>query len=746
MGKRSREKEERRFQSSDASKPSTKINKSSWERVCFLFVECGTYLALFAPLIVIRSFFFPFVSPKTIFFRIVVEIVFVFYILLVLNNRKYLPKMNVLFATIIIFFLVFILTSFTGIDFHKSFWSTFERMTGILTFFHLLAFFIILAGTFKERKYWERILTVSIVVGIIIGLYVLFFDKVSDRGGGTLGNTSFMSAYLLFDIFFAIILFFVKKGFWKILYGGAFILFSAAIFFNVEPTRGAIGALLISIFILILSYMVFSGEKLLKKLAPVFLILGVLVVIGITQTSFFKTKVMDVKELPGVSRTMVWKAALDAWKEKPLLGWGPENFSTAFTKYFNPGLFLTTDIWYDRVHNVVLDTLVASGIVGLLSYLAIWVVAIWGLLRICSKVTAKRNLLFPLGMIALLAAYFLQNIWVFDMISTYMMLFLSLAFIYFLLKEEKEGDGPPPEKNQTLSAFGIVLIVLTIIVFYFGNVQSIRASLNIIQGIISTDLNKSIASFEKAMKDSPMATYEAPEQFSRKMTGYADTSQNKELLIKGLEASAEALKKSIANNPEEFRTWLMLGNHYNDFYNLTSDPQKLNQAEGALEEAIKLSPKNLQGYWGLAQTKISMGKSEEAVDLLKKAVELEPRLGRSHWYLFLAYALMGKFDLAAEKASDAEKSGFNWKESIDNIQKVIEVYQNLQNDKELVSLYLLAIEKNPKEARYRIGLGVAYANLGQFEEARKAAGEALRLTNDPAFISEIERFLQQLPK
>jgi hypothetical protein len=85
------------------------------------------------------------------------------------------------------------------------------------------------------------------------------------------------------------------------------------------------------------------------------------------------------------------------------------------------------------------------------------------------------------------------------MISSYMMFFLSLAFVGFLISPQREEDKSSSspfavaredkEENRQkvvpLPSFvGVVLIVLTIIVFFLGNIQPARASKFIIKGIV----------------------------------------------------------------------------------------------------------------------------------------------------------------------------------------------------------------------------------------------------------------------
>lgn len=722
---------------------------SKLEAVCLKIIEFGTYVALFAPLVISRSFFFPYVSPKTIFFRIVVDVIFIAYILLAVLNRKYLPKFNIFVISITVFLGILILTSFTGVNFLKSFWSTFERMTGLLTFFHLYIFFLILISVFKERKYWERILTVSILVGVFLTLYVFTQEDSTARGAGTIGNISFLAAYLLFDIFFAISLFLSKRGAWKIFYGITLIIILCPLFFSSsELPRGGIAALFIGLFILGLSYMVFSQKKILRKLAPIVLIFVILIGIGISQTNFFKTKMFDIKDLPGRARQVVWEIGLKAWQERFWLGWGLENFNYPFNKYFNPELPLTTDVWYDRVHNIILDIPVQAGILGLLSYLGIFGIAIFKLFKICPKISEEKNLFLPLGMIAILTAYFIQNIFVFDMISSYIVFFLSLAFIHFLVSpQEKTLISASPQKQKTLfTFFGALLIILTIFTFYFGNVRPARASQSIINAI-STPLKEAIPLFQKTIEISPIAIFEAPEQFSRYVTPLVFNEKvDKEILKNALEAAAKELEKNIAQNPPDFRAYLVLGRQYNDYFMLTQDGEALKSAETYLNKAVELSPRNQQVYWSLAQTKLSQGDNEEAVDLLQKAVDLEPRYTLSYWYLATIQKILGNYDLALETIKEAEKAGLDWKNNLESLKMVIEIYQNLQDDNNLVPLYQQAIKLSPQDFRFPAGLAVTYANLGQFDKAKEFIQKAITLTKDPSVLQELQNFLNSLPK
>ncbi|MDO8424471.1 MAG: O-antigen ligase family protein, partial [bacterium] len=602
-------------------------------------------------------------------------------------------------------------------------------------------------SVFKERRQWERILTVSILVGVLVSFYALATKGSSAQSGGTIGNISFLAAYLLFDIFFAIILFFTKQGWWKLLYISSLIVMFLPLFATPEFPRGFFGAFALGIFLLVLGYMVFSKNKLFKKLAPILFVSLVLIAIGITRTDLFKKTFMDVREFPGEARKLVWQMGFEAWKERPLLGWGLENFNVPFAKYFSPALPPTGDVWYDRVHNIVLDTLVNSGIVGLLSYLAVFGVAIFTLLKTALKIQERKNILFPLGMAVLLVVYFLQNFFVFDMISSYLVFFLSLAFISFLTAPEASEINPASDQplNKSLSLIGSLVIIVSIFSIYYGNIQPAKVSRLIIKGL-TTPLDQSIAAFQAAFAASPIALYEGAEQFSRRVGPVAyDKDQDRALTDKAFDLSIKELERAIKDSPDDFRLYLLLGRHYLDFYGQTQDEKKLGLAEQILLKATELSSKNQQGYWSLAQAYLFQSKSQKAYSALQKAIDLEPRYGQSHWYLAMAYKANGENDLARQKIVDAEKVfySYNWKANLDDIKRVIEVYQSLQDDTKLLEVFPLALERDPKDAKLWAGLAVAQANTKHYEEARESAQKAISLK--PDFVSQLEDFLKSLP-
>jgi tetratricopeptide (TPR) repeat protein len=407
-----------------------------------------------------------------------------------------------------------------------------------------------------------------------------------------------------------------------------------------------------------------------------------------------------------------------------------------------------------------LDTLVTTGIVGLLSYLAIFASAFYGLLKICfnplkSKSPQanngreeKENLLPALGMAVLLIVYFLQNLLVFDMISSYTVFFLSLGFIGFLTHANsptslRPSDSARVGERTNANFFGAVILVLTLFLLYFGNIQPAKSAINTVKMIVPQyNLEQSINFYEKAL-NTFMEKYEIREQFAQRVyyAGFGG-KEKPEVLKNAFDLAEKEMEKSIEKNPLDFRSHLFFGKvYFSDYYSFR-DVQKLNLAENIFLKAIELSPTNQQGYWHLGEVKMAQGKTEEGISLFQKAIDLEPRLGMSHWYLAIAYKNSGQLEKARQEIEEAERLGYNFKENLGELERAIEVYQALKDDKKLVLLYQEAIKIQPNNYQFWANLAASYANLGEFEKAKEAALKVKELKPDLA--PRVEEFLKSL--
>ncbi len=738
-----------------------KANKENLglKNLCLTFIRWGTYLTLFTPLILARASFFPFVTPKTIYFRVLTDIIFGFYLILAVFSPEYRPKLNILSIAIFLFAGVFILTSITGINFTRSFWSTYERMTGVLTILHLVAFFVVITSTFKERKDWDKILGLSMLVGILLCSYVLAADEASTRGGGTVGNTSFMAAYLLFDIFFAVMFLLEKKSTGWRLYSGVALLFYIPVLIT-SHARGATVAFFGGLVLLALGYLIFSEKKTLKT-AGISLILILIIgaaALAIIRPAFVQKEIsyLLVQMSP---RFVVWQKAWEGFLERPILGWGPENFNVVFLRHFNPCMFIPNkcggEVWFDRAHNIVFDTLVTMGIVGMISYLFIIGAAVVGLFL---KYIKEKQDFFPYWVaMILLIVYFFQNLLVFDMISSYMIFFLALGFAYFLMA--KEGDAVPDNPREGESKFStivnkkavkypifLVAAALMGFVLFFTNIQPYNSAINVVNIITAKGGIEEQAEFFKKALNSWMEKYEVREQFAQRLYNVTPPAPGEETeKVRAIFNLAETeMEKSVRENSLDFRPRLFLGRLYAADYRTTFDSLKLDAAEKTLERAIEISPTNQQGYWYMTEVKLAKNENDEVFNLFQKAIDLEPDLGLSYWYDGLTYKMIGEYSKAAEKINEAEQASYpyRWRENGSDLSQVITMYKVIGDQNQLVQLYKDALKLDSEDANTWADLAESYAKLGQNQLAREAAIRAKEL--NPDLTENVDKFLQGL--
>ncbi len=142
------------------------------------------------------------------------------------------------------------------------------------------------------------------------------------------------------------------------------------------------------------------------------------------------------------TRTWSWGAAWKGFLERPIFGWGPENFSTVFDKFFDSRFFTpgqTTETWFDRAHSLVFDTLVANGLVGFIAYLSIFAIIFYEILKRrraraltpASEGHSVQHLMSTALMIALPIGYLVQGLAIFDVLPIYINLFLFWAFLNY---------------------------------------------------------------------------------------------------------------------------------------------------------------------------------------------------------------------------------------------------------------------------------------------------------------------------
>jgi len=697
----------------------------SLEKILKEIIRWGSFLILFVPLFIYRQSLFPYVFPKIIVFQILVEIIFIVWLFLIFYKRKYRPNFkNPIVLALTVFMIVLVVTMFTGVDASRSFWSTQERMTGILTMLHFYGWFLILSSTFKKSKDWKRFIWASLVASFLIGLYgigqelgmkSLLRNPSGMRWSATLGNPIYLAVYAMMHVFLAVFLFLREK---KYLWRGMalFLLIFNLVMMSLGASRAVLGGFGVAV-ILFLVYLVFIlSSKRWKIGIASFLIL--LVLLGLFL--YFQKNSAWIEKAPysiqrllrnplsGIwKRTQAWKIAYKGFIERPFTGWGWENYNVVFNKFYHPRYldYGFQQTWFDKSHNQVADIVCLTGIFGLISYLAIFGGLFGKLLKASREETPNRKATenikskMAIGVLGIMfIAYFLQNLFVFDTPAPLILFYFGLALIVFTT-ETKQSKQVSKESFKPIGNGGIVLAFFLLLVgslaVYELNVRPFKKSHLGWQAAFAATQNSELGVelYKKTLKEPCFINAELRMQLAKSVIKAEKKEEiNKEILEKIYKFTVEEFKKNLQNHPFDVRYYLTFGRLTNSAATLVEGEEKqnyLNQAQERLERAKELSPKRQEVYYRLGRTKMLQNEYDEAIKIYKRAVQLNQGLASEtkaipNWYLGMAYLSKTDYKKGIEQVEKARRLGY---------------------------------KLNKKEPQLLLYLAESYAEISKYEEA-----------------------------
>jgi len=639
------------------------------EKIILSIIKIGIVIILFLPLLVYRPVLYPFVFSKILSFQIIVEIIFVFWLFLFLyakdRERYKINFKNPLVIALTTFMGILFLTSLTSADFAKSFWSTQERMTGVITLLHFYAFFIVLISILKSKKDWQRIIWASLICSFFVGIYGIgqkfglefLLKNSATRMSATLGNPDFLGVYALVHIFLSGFLFFLQKRKIGKIFTALFLLFNLSVLF-LTATRGAfVGFGSAVIFGLI--YFIFSKQfRIRGKILSLILLF---IIVGSSSFIYFNKSEEWMKKAPQVVRRLTsislesnkarlvsWQIGLQGFKQKPIIGYGWENYDIVFNKNYNPWYLRTGDAntWFDRSHNQVIDILALTGIFGILSYLAIFGIVFWLLFKkikiLDKEAVPQKKERHQIGLVILglmFLAYFIQNLFVFDTPAPLIVFYFSLGLCYFVTQNER-SDLQREVGPREGSRFPLPVLILLILIFlpwamYKFNIEPFQQSRLGIKAVHASkvDLKSGLHWYEQALSKPCFTNPEVrvylaktvSEQYSK--ISEETTSLELNLIAEATEMAIAEYKKSVQEHPLSARHWLYLGQLYS--LGVGYEKEYIQKADEALHKALELSPKRQQVYFELARVQLFLQEYEKAIELLKQAVILDPEVSIS---------------------------------------------------------------------------------------------------------------------
>lgn len=635
-------------------------------------IKALTIASFFIPIVVVpSSFIFPFIVPKILLIRTaVVFLVALYSMLLLINFEAYKPPKTVLTLALFAFGVSFLISTFVGVDAYHSFWDNHERMLGLFTVTHYILLFVVLSSVNKTWADWRLLARWFLVAGSVVmfvgllqvGNPNLLLNQGSERVASTLGNSIYVGSYGLFLLALAVLLY-VRESvlIWKwVELVGMLLALGGMVFSGARGSMLGLAAGVVAA--LVLYSFAFRGHRQLRTallcvLGASFVITGILY---INRNGHFVKSVpaldrvfsTTISGIANSPRAIAWQVAFESWQERPVFGWGPNNFFYAFNKYYKSRSleFGYGETWFDNAHNIILNTLSVQGLVGLLAYLSIFVTGIVLLARSWRR--GELNIhVFVIGS-AFLIAHLVQDITVFEDPTSYLCFMFWLAMINSLCSNKPvsvDKAGKNVVENETVSSdrrvgvaptlgiVGIAFIVNTIF-----NLQPALANMQTLVtiGKLSQDPIAALPDVATTFAQSSPHIDDIRNDVTRTMIEIVTNNYEKlgvEKSVEILTVAAEALQKNVILHPHDIRDTLLLGQLFQTAATITNKVEYMLQAEQYTQQALNDSLKRQQIIFGLASIKITIGKAPEAAVLLEQALKDDPKIAETYWRLMIAY-------------------------------------------------------------------------------------------------------------
>jgi len=745
--------------------------------------------------------FQPWLSPpawgKSIIFRIIISFFIYLFLYRIIFEKKYnifkeLAKNKIVILLFILIFLYLLSTVFS-LDPRYSFWESPLRAGGSLNYISYIIFAVLVFLIVKKDD-WQKLWDFSFLIGVLITLVGLaqklkifssFIIPRSDRAIGTMGGAPFFAFYLCLLLFMAFSFGIATPGKKRYLYfsSSAFFVFGVIL----SGSRGAILAVLLGFLfyalfyplkrfkwlkigsvgtmaIIILGFWLLSSQPaIVEKIQQNQLVGNAFQRVWSSVEPIFTIKDLSLYNISSAvfkDRVASWIISIRAIKERPFLGFGPENFSIAFDKYYDTSLpGIQGEEWWDRAHNFIFDIPVAAGVPALIVFLILFVF-------LFLRVQKDKNILKH-GLQATFIVYLINNLFNFDVFSTYLLFFFAVGYTLHLTSEKPKSafaEASADKKENPFRTIGFVIAFICLLFFiWFGALKPLW---------INKEINIALSYLEQGKKEAAIKKMEDILTKKSVIRNYAllqyveiiNISMNippqptPETRFMLTQKAANALKESISLRPYYTRSWWALNIYSNYFLGTLKEPSEELKKEAVqfCEKARKLSPQHWKIIKDCTTTYLTLEDYERAKETAQECIDLRPSEGICWLRKATANILLGELEEADENIKNSIER--NYPESHQSPEwQLVNFYNNLvlKTDKKdikeylykkLITLYQELIELTPPglttPPQFHASLAYIYKEMGDIQNAKKQAKIVLEIAPDQK--ETIEKFLKDL--
>jgi hypothetical protein len=476
------------------------------KEVPFLY-KAGVFLVLLLPLLSFPPIFHPAAFAKGAIFKIIFVAILVFFIYDIFFSKddsvfkKFVGKIKAqrgffFFVPLVLLAWLFVAVIFS-VDSNFSFFGDPRRGGGFLNFSLLTAFGYFLY-LILDKKSWSLAWNILFFTGVGATIFAILqwqgvgevITEANRRPSAMFGNPTVLGTYLAVLVF-PLLSFLLQeeKRFKKYIYEASFVIIIFGIILTF--TRAALLGVGMGLIYFVLFYP--KKENIIRNIKIAF--------IGLIAVTFFGVYYVNTAPMPQFveensflsgfsSRLDIEKALQDpriggfiigweAVKEKPLLGYGPENFNYAFNKHYHPDIpYLERGLWWDKAHNLPIELGIWGGFPALAILLFLFASLFWALKKKEDK--EKKKSIQKHAIKATLITFFVANFFTVDDFTTYLLLFTIFGYVGFLCSKEEEFDFKQIlEKRKKFWKYRnifLVLIIPFLIYFVYFNFSMLNAN------------------------------------------------------------------------------------------------------------------------------------------------------------------------------------------------------------------------------------------------------------------------------
>lgn len=691
-------------------------------KVYLLILRLGVFLSLLTVFLVFKNLLFPYITSKQLVFNILMEFLLAILLVFWWKFPSYRPKKSLITWGLVSYFIAIIASLFVTVDFNLSFWGDAERMLGLFHLFHFLILYFIIITAFREKKDWNLLFLASVLIATVES----YFCIKGQMAYGTIGNTAYVSGYIIFNLFFAAILFLKSKSkLWRWLYLIPVVIMLFA--FRRANTSGAIIGLGTSVLLFLFLFGIFQKSKKLKYwtlgIASI-LVLGVIFVFSQSQSDWFQssTRLRNLTSQKSTFQTRLvsWRGAAADFKNHPVLGVGYGNYASVFDRQFDPKFYnySRTETYFDRAHNNLIDIATTTGLLGLLAYLSIFVALFYYLFLYFKPILrdyrggdreAGRKLVEIFLITSLIAAYFIQNLAVFDSLVTYVGLMIILAYVYYLTKvkpeEESEEIRDVIRAKTEYIALGLFILIALVFIYTF-NVRPWRMFVNMINSYAQTlsgDVVNGINSYQEALDSNTGLERDARFSFiglvstNPAVLSYLTPAEAQNLLayVVGLAQKNLSYNEMDSLGQLQLAQIADLGARFN-YKDQVLFERYSTISLNAIDMAIKASPRRPTLYFAKAQLLLARGDKEGTIESMKYGIAMNPEYPDGHCQLALIYVLLDDNEASYPYVSSCLDNNGQFAFPEDALDIWAKYYASVKDDKHLeqINLQLDALKVN----------------------------------------------------